>query len=379
MSIKNEEGDLDSLAKSLRRFRIRIKEGVTMKVLITGGAGFIGSHAAEYFLEKYSDVKAILYDAFLRSRIYGIPIKAQQYNIEYLKRKFGNRISFIQGDIRNYKILSRIARNVDVIIHTAAQVAVTTSLSNPRLDFEINVLGTLNVLEVARQNDTIVVYCSTNKVYGDNVNKIPIIERETRYEYADPKYKNGIPENFPIDQIGHTPYGCSKLAADLYVQDYYYTYGLKTAVFRMSCIYGERQFGTEDQGWVAWFVIATLVNKTITIYGNGKQVRDILYVRDLIKAWDQFINARHIRHGVYNIGGGPQNTLSLLELLQLLQKRIGKRPKVRYAPWRPKDQKVYISGITKAMRELRWRPTISPLEGIQKLINWVKENIHLLQ
>jgi len=346
-----------------------------MKVLITGGAGFIGSHAAEYILERYPDAEITLYDAFVRSKIFGIPLKAQQYNIEYLRQKFKNRVNFIQGDIRNYSKLRETAKGVEVIIHAAAQVAVTTSLDNPIMDFEINALGTLYVLEIARQNDSIVIYCSTNKVYGDNVNKIPVIEIETRYEYADPRYSNGIPESFPVDQTGHTPYGCSKLASDLYVQDYYYTYGLKTGVFRMSCIYGERQFGTEDQGWVAWFVIATLTDKPITIYGDGKQVRDVLYVKDLIKALDAFINAKHIKHGVYNIGGGPKNTLSLLELLQILYEETGQRPQIRYASWRPKDQKVYISDISKIKKELKWEPKTSPREGIKKVIKWVIENI----
>jgi len=343
-----------------------------MKILVTGGAGFIGSHAAEYFARKGYEV--IVFDNLSRAKLLGKSIGDPLYNWEYLRNNYEN-IRLVRGDIRDYSSLKEVTRRVDVVVHAAAQTAVTTSIKDPRTDFEINVLGTFNVLEVARLNDAIVIYCSTNKVYGENVNKIPIVEKETRYEYADPMYKNGIPETFPIDLTAHTPYGCSKLAADIYVQDYGYTYGLKTGVFRMSCIYGERQLGVEDQGWVAWFVIATLTNKPITIYGNGKQVRDVLYVKDLIEAWDTFINAKHIKHGAYNIGGGSENTLSLLELLQILYEETGQRPQVRYASWRPKDQKVYVSDITKIKKELKWEPKTSPREGIKKVIKWVMENI----
>lgn len=260
-----------------------------------------------------------------------------------------------------------------MIIHTAAQVAVTASITDPRMDFEINALGTFNVIEAARLNDSALVFCSTNKVYGENVNKIEVAERETRYEFADPRYKNGIPETFPIDLISHSPYGCSKLAADIYVQDYAHTYGLKTGVFRMSCIYGERQFGVEDQGWVAWFVIATLTGRPITIYGDGKQVRDVLHVSDLVYAFDRFMNSTQ-KQEVFNIGGGPRNTLSLLELLELLRDFTGKTPRVSYASWRPADQKVYISDISRLAEKLGWQPTVRPRDGVNGLISWVLEN-----
>jgi len=178
---------------------------------------------------------------------------------------------------------------------------------------------------------------------------------------------------FPTDLCEHTPYGCSKFAGDVYVQDYAHTYGLKTGVFRMSCIYGERQFGVEDQGWVAWFAIATLLNKPITIYGDGKQVRDVLYVKDLIRAYDRFINS-NLKQAVFNIGGGPENTLSLLELLDLLEGLTGKRVKISYENWRPSDQKVYISDISKVKERLRWNPRVGPREGVNKLVKWVREN-----
>jgi len=344
-------------------------------ILVTGGLGFIGSWIVEYYVR--SDNKIIVVDNLIRAKLYNLPNKAINYRLEQIKKS--ENVIVRSVDIRNHEKLNEILRKekVDIIFHTAAQVAVTTSLINPRLDFEINVLGTFNILELARKHDAIVVYASTNKVYGENVNKIPLIEKKNRYEYADPKYKEGIPEDFPIDLTGHTPYGCSKLSADLYVQDYYHTYGLKTGVFRMSCIYGEGQFGVEDQGWVAWFIIATLTNKIITIYGNGKQVRDILHVQDLIKAYDLFIKSKDVKHGVYNIGGGPQNTISLLELIGLLEEITGRRVKVKFSNWRPKDQKVYVSCINKIKKELKWRPEINIRKGITRLIDWVNGNKYL--
>jgi CDP-paratose 2-epimerase len=341
-----------------------------MKILVTGGAGFVGSHVAEYYAEKGYEV--IVFDNLSRTKILEKVVGDPLYNWNYLK-KYKN-IKTINGDIRNFEQVKKAAKDVDAIVHTAAQVAVTTSITNPRLDFEINALGTFNVLEAARLADACVIFTSTNKVYGENVNKIPIIEKETRYEYADPKFREGIPETFPIDLCGHTPYGCSKLAADIYVQDYAHTYGLKTGVFRMSCIYGERQFGVEDQGWVSWFVIATLTGKPITIYGNGKQVRDILYVEDLVRAFDKFINS-NLKHEVFNIGGGPQNALSLLELLELLKKETGSVPKVTYAEWRTMDQKVYISNINKVKTLLHWEPMVHSAEGVRRLINWTRANL----
>ncbi len=194
-------------------------------------------------------------------------------------------------------------------------------------------------------------------------------EEDTRYVFDG---IDGVPETLSIDLCEHTPYGCSKLAGDLYVQDYAELYGLKTAVFRMSCIYGTRQFGNEDQGWVAHFVISTVMGKPLTIYGDGKQVRDILYVSDLVRACDIFLESNK-KSGVYNIGGGPKNTISLLELLDLLEEETGKRSEITFSTWRPSDQKVYISDITKAKKELGWEPKIEPKEGIKELIEWIKE------
>lgn len=338
---------------------------------MTGGAGFIGSHVAQSFAEKGKDYEVICYDNLSRSEILKRQVNTL-HNWNYLK-KFHN-IKLVKGDIRDFEKLKEVSKDIDVIVHAAAQTAVTTSLQNPRIDFEINLLGTFNILEIARLShaDTTVIYCSTNKVYGSNVNKIKIVETDTRYMFED-VFKDGIPEDFPIDLCAHTPYGCSKAAADLYVQDYAYVYGLKTGVFRMSCIYGPRQFGVEDQGWVAWFAIATLLGKPITIYGDGKQVRDILYVDDLIKAFDLFIN-NNLKHEVFNIGGGPSLSISLLELLDLLQKMTQKRTYIKFNNWRPYDQKVYISNISKIKKLLGWQPKITIKEGIEKLLEWISQN-----
>jgi CDP-paratose 2-epimerase len=273
--------------------------------------------------------------------------------------------------------MEKLAKNVDAVFHTAAQTAVTTSVTDPRLDFELNCLGTFNVLEAARKAGTkpAVIYCSTNKVYGNNVNKVSLREGKARYEFSDPKFKNGIPESFSTDLCEHTPYGCSKYLADVYIQDYAERGIIDAGIFRMSCIYGTRQFGVEDQGWVIWFTIATILGKPLSIYGNGKQVRDVLYVEDLVRAYDAFLKKREKLHfGVFNMGGGIKNTISLLELLDLLKKQTDKRSKTSYSDWRPSDQKVYISDISKAGMVLGWSPKINPEVGVRRLVDWVSEN-----
>jgi CDP-paratose 2-epimerase len=312
--------------------------------------GFVGSHVAEHFARSH---QVVICDNFSRDET----------------GKFvGQRL-----DVRDFQAIQETCEGAEIIIHTAGQVAVTNSLLDPRTDFETNALGTFNVLEAARLNDSTVMFCSTNKVYGENVNGILIEEEEKRYKFGSKAFRNGIPEDFSVDRTGHSPYGSSKLAADIYVQEYAHTYGLKTGVFRMSCIYGERQFGVEDQGWLAWFTIATLTGKPLTIYGNGKQVRDVLYVKDLVNAFDLFLQSS-IKHEVFNIGGGPDNAVSLLELLDLLRAITGKHPNVSFSDWRASDQKVYISDIRKAQRVLGWGPIVPPREGLLRVINWVKEN-----
>jgi CDP-paratose 2-epimerase len=354
-----------------------LKSKAKEKILVTGGAGFVGSHVAESHAKRGNDV--VVLDNLSREHLLGKGYQNANYNWSHLERY--DNVKLIKGDVTNFEELKEATKDVDAIIHTAAQTAVTMSLTNPKTDFMINTLGTFNILEAARKfcNNPAIIFCSTNKVYGNNVNEINVVEKETRYIFED-KFKNGVPETFPIDLCEHTPYGCSKLAGDLYTQDYAKVYGLKTAVFRMSCIYGPRQFGVEDQGWIAWFIIATLIGKPITIYGDGKQVRDVLYVKDLVNAFDAFLQRKNQLSGeVFNIGGGPQNTLSLLELLNMLEKLTGKRSKTKFSEWRPSDQKVYISNISKAKEKLGWNPKVSPKKGVKKLVNWVLENKNLFK
>lgn len=339
-----------------------------MRVLVTGGAGLVGSHTAEYYAKRGAEV--IAFDNLMRSKLFGSHKKTVEYNWKYLET-FKN-VSRVVGDVRNEEDLMKVIKGLDVVIHTAGQPGVPSSARMPKEDFSINAFGTLNILECLRRNspDAVFIYCSTNKVYGENVDKYALDEKDKRYAY---KEISGISESLPIDHTGHTPYGVSKYVGDVYTQEYAHMYGMRTAVFRMSCIYGTRQFGFEDQGWVAWFVIAALLNQPITIYGNGKQVRDLLYVDDLIESYDAFVKS-NLKHAVFNIGGGPNNTTSLLEFLDLLQKETKTPMKVSFSDWRPSDQKVYISNIAKVKDALNWQPNVSVSQGLKKLIKWAKEN-----
>jgi len=340
-----------------------------MKVLVTGGAGMVGSHTAEYYAKKGDEV--IVLDNLMRSKLFGYDKESVEYNWNYLTKY--RSIKRIKGDVRIKRdVMEAIGKGVDVVIHAAGQPGVPLSVRIPEEDFSINAYGTLNVLECIRQKckEAVFIYCSTNKVYGENVDKMPLIEKKTRYTYKNIK---GIPVTLSIDHTGHTPYGVSKYVGDIYVQEYAHIYGMKTAVFRMSCIYGIRQFGFEDQGWVSWFVIANLLGKPITIYGDGKQVRDLLYVTDLVKAYDKFVYS-DLLHEFFNIGGGPRNTISLLEFIEGIKKETGRENPFSFDDWRPSDQKVYISDISKVTEKLNWRPTVSPAEGMRKIVRWVSAN-----
>ena len=341
-----------------------------MKILVTGGAGLVGSHTAEYYAKKGDEV--IVLDNLMRSSLFGYNKDSVEFNWNYLAQ-FDN-IKRIKGDVREeLDVMKALGDGVDAVIHTAGQPGVPLSMKIPKEDFSINAYGTLNVLECAKKvcPKAAFIYCSTNKVYGENVDKVSLDEEETRYVY---KSKKGISEDMSVDLTGHTPYGASKYTGDIYTQEYGYIYGMKTAVFRMSCIYGTRQFGFEDQGWVAWFVIANLTGQDIVVYGDGKQVRDLLYVDDLVEAYDKFINS-DIKHDVFNIGGGPRNTTSLLEFISLVEQKTGiKFRKIEHKDWRPSDQKVYISDISKVSKALSWKPGITIEKGLEKLIEWVGAN-----
>jgi len=343
-----------------------------VKILVTGGAGFIGSHVVERMAKEGHQVLAI--DSFARTAILGehfLGKSVDRYNWEHIGKLPG--VTLLEADVRDASVMDRAIRDAGAVVHTAAQVAVTTSVKDPKTDFDINVVGTINVMEAARKagSNPTVIFCSTNKVYGDHVNQIPVRAQKTRYAFDDPAFAQGIPESLQIDHCHHTPYGVSKLAADLYVQEYSRSYGIPTAVFRMSCIYGTRQFGGEDQGWVAHFALSAVAGRPLTIYGDGKQVRDVLFVDDLVDAYNAYLGrANQLGGQVLNIGGGANFTLSLVELLSQLEGQLKRKIPVSSADWRPADQKVYISDIRKARDRLGWSPKVSPEEGIRRLIQW---------
>ena len=337
--------------------------------LITGGAGFIGSNYVHRLLGRGEKVSVL--DDLSRSNT--------DKNIAWLRSVHGeDSFTFIQEDVRDLQAVQQAVENIDVIVHFAGQVAVTSSVIDPMYDFEVNALGTVNVLEAARRSgkNPMVLYASTNKVYG-GMEDVVVLEKETSYAYRD--YPEGISEQHPLDF--HSPYGCSKGAADQYVRDYSRIYGLPTVVMRQSCIYGTRQFGIEDQGWVAWFIIAALLGKPITIYGDGKQVRDVLFVDDLLDAYDLAIANKEASAGqVFNIGGGPQNTMSIwVEFQQYLEELLEKPVLVGRGDWRPGDQRIYVSDIRKAQSVLGWSPKVTVPQGIEKLFNWAKQNQHLFE
>lgn len=340
---------------------------MSKKYLVTGGAGFIGSNCVERLLRRSERVA--VYDNLSRD--------GAKKNLRWLQQSFGEKaFEFVQADLRDASRLTQCAKDADVIVHLAAQVAVTTSVREPRSDFEENALGTFNVLEAARLSgrNPVVIYASTNKVYG-GLEDLKIVEKATRYEFAE--LKQGVPETFPLDF--HSPYGCSKGCGDQYVRDYSRIYGLPTVVMRQSCIYGPRQFGMEDQGWLAWFMIRLVLGKPFTIYGDGKQVRDVLHVEDLLDAYDLALEKiDDVAGKIYNIGGGAANTLSVwFEFCPLLEELFGREIKVEFDDWRPGDQKVFVSDITRAAREFGWKPKIAVKPGVAKLYNWIRDNASL--
>jgi CDP-paratose 2-epimerase len=337
------------------------------KYLVTGGAGFIGSNYVHRLLGRGEEVA--VFDNL--SRV-GAP-----RNLEWLNGQFGDKaFEMIVGDLRDAERVAEAARGAEVIVHLAGQVAVTTSVTDPRQDFESNALGTFNVVEAARLSgrQPIVLYASTNKVYG-GMEDVALVEQPTRWRYRD--LVNGCPETQPLDF--HSPYGNSKGCGDQYVRDYARIYGLPTVVLRQSCIYGPRQFGIEDQGWVAWFIIAAMTGRPLTIYGDGKQVRDVLHVYDLLDAYDLAVEKIEAASGqVYNLGGGPENVMSVwAEFGPRLEQLLGESIEVARGGWRPGDQRVFYADITKAERELGWKPKIGVEQGVKMLFDWVMENKNL--
>ena len=341
-----------------------------MRILITGGAGFTGINFARHYLERGHEV--VVLDNL--SRHGGLE------NLRWLREAVDDptRLEVLIEDVRlPGRAVEAAVESADLLLHFAAQVAVTTSVKDPAHDFDVNALGTFRMLELVRRSRgkrPAFFYSSTNKVYG-GMEDVETVEGEHRHRYAD--LPNGVPESRPLDF--HSPYGCSKGAADQYVRDYARIFGLRTVVFRQSCIYGYRQFGIEDQGWVAWFAIAAELGRPLTIFGDGKQVRDVLFIDDLIGAYDAAWRSIDETSGrVYNLGGGPENAISLLDLLGRLGEIRGEEVPVRYDDWRPGDQPVYVSDIGKAQAEFGWEPAVGWRDGVGRLVDWVRENRDLI-
>ncbi|HZD92957.1 MAG TPA: GDP-mannose 4,6-dehydratase [Candidatus Sulfotelmatobacter sp.] len=336
----------------------------TRSVTIFGGAGFIGSNLAHFLLTR-TDAKVHVFDNLSRAGVH--------HNLEWLKKAAGNsgRLQVTVGDVRNPQQVEKAVAYATDIYHLAAQVAVTTSVADPRLDFEVNLAGTFNVLDAARRsgNKPFILFTSTNKVYGELGAGTPVIHGK---RYMIPAHR-GTSESQPLDF--HSPYGCSKGAADQYVRDFGRIYDMPTVVFRMSCIAGPRQFGTEDQGWVAHFVYSALRNDSVVIYGDGHQVRDVLCVHDLIRAFEAARqNLETTGTNVYNIGGGQGNTTSLLELIDQIELLTGRRLECVADERRVGDQFIYVTDIGKIERDTGWKPEIGLPQTIQLLQEFWEEN-----
>jgi len=333
-------------------------------VLIFGGAGFIGSNWADYLLTK-TDANIHIFDNLSRAKV--------EHNVRFLRSRRGaaSRLKVTVGDIRDARAVAKAVYGANEIYHFAAQVAVTSSLEDPRNDFEVNAGGTLNILEAARAsgNKPFVLFTSTNKVYGK------LGAQDLTDGSAE---RRGTTEFQPLDF--YSPYGCSKGTADQYVHDYARIFGIPTVVFRMSCIAGPRQFGNEDQGWVAHFIYSALQGRTISIYGDGHQVRDVLAVRDLVRAFAAAHDNQKTTAGqVYNIGGGTENTISLLELVKALERALHVSVRMRFRPARPGDQPIYVTDFRKFREHTRWEPERSVLETVHDIWHWYEENRGLFE
>ncbi len=330
--------------------------------LITGGAGFIGCNLADRLLAAGQTV--VLYDNLSRAGVH--------HNVDWLRKTHGGRLALRQADIRDRDAVRDAVAGASQVFHFAAQVAVTTSLVDPAHDYEVNAGGTLNVLEAlrTRTDPPPLVFTSTNKVYGA-LDDIALRRGSTRYEPVDRgAHGAGVAEDRSLDF--HSPYGCSKGTADQYVLDYARSFGLRTVVFRMSCIYGPHQFGTEDQGWLAHFLVQAIEGRPIALYGDGRQVRDVLFVDDLVDAFLQALAHLDRTSGrAFNVGGGPAHTTSLLELLDLIAVLHGERPDLAFGEWRTGDQRYYVSDTRRFQAATGWAPRVSVQAGVGRLYRWL--------
>lgn len=337
----------------------------TRPVVITGGCGFLGANLADRLAAEGRDVRLI--DSLSRP--------GTEENLQWLTERHPDHIAMECVDIRDAQALEPLLADASAVLHLAAQVAVTSSVEDPKEDFSVNAAGTLNVLEGLRRLNprAPLIFASTNKVYGDFLPPEGLSRSGGRYQPLDPALAKGVDETAPLDL--HSPYGCSKGAAEQYVRDYARVFGMRTAVFRMSCIYGDRQFGTEDQGWVAHFLKSILAHEPVTIYGDGYQVRDILYVADAVDAWLTCLaHIDALKGSIFNLGGGPANAVSLRDVLALAGRLTCVRPRTKYGDWRPGDQRWYVSDTSRFSARTGWRPTTGPEEGITQLMQWLQRN-----
>ena len=332
-------------------------------ILITGGAGFIGTNVALSYLEQ--DRPVHIFDNLSRSGV--------EENVRHLLSRYPGRVLFTEADIHDRSAIEQAVQTASAVFHLAAQVAVTTSLKDPMLDAQTNLTGTLQMLEAIRHAGSSVpfLFTSTNKVYG-NLGALSFKERGARYLPAQISLSDtGIDERQPLDFL--SPYGCSKGSADQYVLDYARSYGMQTTVFRMSCIYGPYQLGSEDQGWVAHFIRQAMKNEPVTIYGSGKQVRDLLYVSDLVSVMRSAMeNIRQVCGEAFNVGGGPSNSASLLEVIAQIRMLSGVSPTAEFGPERLGDQRWYVSNIGKIGAALNWKPQVTIEAGLTALVEWYK-------
>lgn len=341
-----------------------------MKVLVTGGCGFLGSHVCEYYIKKGWEV--VSYDNMTKYELNKVGYDAnlaRDYNRNYLK-KIG--VDLKEKDIRNLDDITKAAERCDYIVHTAAQPTMTLAIDDPFHDLESNILGTFNVLEAARHYSVPVVNCCSIHVYGNGIND-KLTEGKTRY-YLDP---SEIPEDYPIMTGEITPLHASKKSAEYYVQAFIDTYGLKAASFRLTGLYGPRQFGGEDHGWIANFAIRTATDRPITIFNTGKQVRDIIFATDVCEAFQAFFENQV--SGIYNIGGGNKCAISLLESIDILTELKGKRPEVRFGGQRLGDLSYFVCDTTRAKTNLKWEAKIPPEDGIRRLYQWIEDNLYIFR
>jgi len=341
-----------------------------MKVLVTGGCGFIGSHACEFYINRGDSV--IAYDNMTKHELGRTGYAtdgARNYNWDFLKNL---GVTMVKEDIRDFDKLMKYSEGVDFIIHTAAQPAVTISLEDPELDFSTNARGTFNVLKTARERKIPIVSCATIHVYGNKINET-LKQEATRYV----RNPVAIDESHPIVEGILTPLHASKRTAELYLETFIHSYKLRAASFRLTGLYGPRQFGGEDHGWVANFSIRALMGHPIRLFGTGKQVRDILFATDVVQAFHAFYE--NGKPGIYNIGGGPEHAISLLECIDLIGEITAKKPEVTLEKSRLGDLLYFICDSSKAHEELKWKASVPPKEGIKRLINWIKQENHLFK